>query len=269
METNNEEVNEYLMQMEQELQQANKDRRQLANAQTSLFGNPTDDNLIKWQLDLQEELDRIYYLLKGYQTTKDDKGNVIYVEPVDNDVKPFNEFGTQIIMNTIQFYVNKNTILSNYSSEVINFKVLDFGYRLSNLIHNRYEEMMLTTNFEEEFKKIYPDLILSRNKDGRMKYREEENGKENELTEEMMKSVNDRINEHLLGKLKMCEIICGAIVDSVHSAYNRALNGGERGSLREARTVTQNISPMSQYGMPMVSGGNHKAGILSRIRGSA
>jgi hypothetical protein len=51
----------------------------------------------------------------------------------------------------------------------------------------------------------------------------------------------------LLQKIKIYEMIVRELVDTVHSAYLRAFNGGERESLRTARMVTQNangINPM-------------------------
>ena len=132
----------------------------MANAQMSLFGNPTDENLIKWQLDLREDLDRIYHLLKGHQIKEDEKGNITYLDPDDANLKPFNEFGVQMIMNIMSYYLNRNTILSNYSEETINWKVRDFGERFVDLLHNRYEDMMMTTDFKTEFEKLYKNFEL-------------------------------------------------------------------------------------------------------------
>ena len=191
---------EYLEQIEAELQAAQMQNRKLTNAQLSLFGTPSDENLIKWQLDLREDLDRIYHLLKGHVLKEDEKGNIIYVEQEDDNLKPFNETGVQLIMNVMSFYLNRNTILSNYDSETINWKVHDFGVELIDLIFNKYEEMGMDT---EEKMKMYPMIVKE-------------------------------------------------LVDSIHSAYLRAYNGGERDSLRTARTVTQSMTPSSLQNMPMV-----------------
>ena len=246
-----EDESRYLQEMQEELNNANREKRQLANAQLSLFGGEQNDNLIKWQLDLDEYLDKVYHLLKGDSIKADENGNLVYAEANNNDLKPFNEFGTQLIMNLIQFYLNRNTILSNYDEETILEKVYDFGIRLSDLVHNRYEDMMMTTNFEEEFENLYPELKLYRDVKGKMFYIT----KQNEtyiLDEEMVEAVNRRLDEHILGKLKMAEIVCGAIVDNVHSAFNRALNGGELKSLREARTVSQSDSGLRNPQYPVV-----------------
>jgi len=187
--------------LERELQEANRQNRKLYNAQMSMFGQQQDENLIKWQLDLREELDRIYHLLRGHQIKEDEKGNIVYVEPEDESLRPFNEYGVQLIMNIMSFYLNRNTILSNYDEETINHKIFDIGQELVDLIFNKYEEVGMDT---QEKMKLYPMIIRE-------------------------------------------------LVDSVHSAYLRALHGGERNSLRTARTVTQNESPMRMPNYPVVN----------------
>ena len=193
------EINEYIGQMEDQLEAERNKTRQLTKGQMSLFEPMSDDNLIRWQLDLKEDLDRIYHLLRGDQIKEDSEGNVVYVEPENADLKPFNEFGVQMIMNIMSFYLNRNTILSNYDNDTINWKILDFGKCLSDLIFNRYEEMMTTVKTDDE----------------------------------------EILRDHIQKKIKMYPMIVLELVDTVHSAYLRAYHGGERESLRTARTVTQ------------------------------
>ena len=59
-------------------------------------------------------------------------------------------------MNIMAFYLNRNTILSNYDEETINWKILDFGNELADLIFNRYEEMGMDT---KQKIKMYPMII--------------------------------------------------------------------------------------------------------------
>lgn len=192
---------QYLDELESELRETQSKNRQLSQAQASLFGMNTDENLIKWQLDLREDLDRIYHLLNGHVIKEDEKGNQYYAEPDDTNLKPFNDYGVQSIMNIMSFYLNRNTILSNYTAEQIDWKVYDFGKVLIDFIFNNYEMMGMDT----------PD------------------------------------------KRKMYPVIVQELVDSVHSAYLRAMGGKERESLRTARTVTQS-EPLGQRSqIPMVS----------------
>lgn len=155
---------------------------QMANA------NLPEDNLIRWQLDIKEDLDRIYHLLKGQRVEIDkDTGEPKYVDPADPNLIPFNDFGVQLIMNIMSFYLNRNTLLSNYDEQTINDKMKDFSEEIIDLLFLRYEEMGMDT---PEKMKLYPLIVRE-------------------------------------------------LVDTVHSAYLRALKGGERESLRTARTVTQ------------------------------
>ncbi len=185
-----EEVEEYIKELEGAYQQSEATNKQLQQqAQMSMYGAvaPNEENLIRWQLDLKEDLDRIYHLLKGHQLTMGEHGEMIFTEPTDPDLKPFNEFGVQTLMNIMAFYLNRNTLLSNYDLDTINWKVLDFGNEVADLIHNRYQEMGMDT----------PE------------------------------------------KIKMYPMMVKELVDTVHSAYLRALRGGERESLRTARSVQQ------------------------------
>lgn len=196
------EMNEQLQQMHAAGKDLQMENQQLRQAQTSMFGRDHDQNLIQWQLDLEEELERIYHLLNGHQLERDKSGNEYYVEPTDSNMKPFNKFGVQLIMNLISFYLNRNTILSNYDNDMINWKMKDLGDEIIDLIFMKYDEMGMDTKNK---RKLYP-------------------------------------------------MITREIIDTVHSAYLRALNGGERDSLRTARTVSQTEPLTPQGNFPQTMG---------------
>lgn len=164
---------------------------------TMVSGNQNQDNLIKWQLELDSILERIEHMLRG-DKPQFINGSLIYIPPNDNAERVFNDFGVQEIMRVLSMYLNRNTILSNYDDETINWKVLDFGKEVSDLIFLKYEAFGLDTL---EKRKLYPMIVRQ-------------------------------------------------LVDAVHSGYLRALNGGERESLRTARSVAQ-TEPIGQGGMPM------------------
>lgn len=193
---------QHIQDLQSELDQR---RRQEGNVgAASIFATNNNENLIRWQLDLKEDLERIDHLLRGHILKFDKEGNLTYEEPDNLDLKPFNEYGVQLIMNVISFYLNRNTILSNYDEVTINWKVYDFGIELTDLIYNKYEEMGMDTADKQ---KLFPMMVRE-------------------------------------------------IVDTVHSSYLRALKGGERDSLRTARTVSQN-EPMGT-GMGMLPMQNQK-----------
>ena len=145
----------YTKQMEEELD-AERSREQ--EMQKANFLAPEEqENLVKWQLDMKEDKDKIYHLLRGDKIVQDkDTGEIYYEEAKDDRFKPFNEFGVQLIMNILSFYLSKNIILSNYSEDTINWKVYDFGNEVADLIFNRYEEMGMDT---KEKIKMYPMIV--------------------------------------------------------------------------------------------------------------
>lgn len=174
----------------------------LQSSNTLITGNMNQDNLIKWQLELDSILERVEHILRG-DKPKMVNGNMIFVPPENNEEKIFNDSGVAEIMRVLTMYLNRNTILSNYDEETILWKVLDFGYEISDLIFLKYEMMGLDTL---EKRKRYPMIVRE-------------------------------------------------LVDTVHSGFLRALNGGERDSLRQARQInqTENIMgnmPMGSYGIP-------------------
>jgi len=173
-------------------EQAARDREQQIFQQTSAFGKTDDENLVKWQLELDNILERIDHLLRGHKLTWKE-GNLIWVEPKDKNEAIFNDYGVNEILRILSLYLNRNTILSNYAGEMIETKVYDFGNEVGDLILGKYEEMGLDT-YEKMI--LYPMIIRE-------------------------------------------------LVDVIHSAYLRALHGGERESLREARSVTQTM-PLGQ-----------------------
>lgn len=135
-----------LKELEQENQAERTQRMQWQNqAQSSMFSTNQNEDLIRWQLDLQSDLIRIEHLLRGHVMTFDQDGNEYWKEPTDKNHCVFNEHGVQLIMNTILFYINRNTVLSNYDEPTIKWKMHDFSDTLADLIYMKYEEMGMDT----------------------------------------------------------------------------------------------------------------------------
>lgn len=194
------------------MQQLNKNNPVSSN--TLVAGQQNQDNLIKWQLELDSILERIEHILRG-DKPKMINGNMIFIPPSKDEEKIFNDYGVAEIMRILSMYLNRNTILSNYDEETINWKVLDFGYEISDLIFLKYEDMGLNTL---EKRKRYPMIVRE-------------------------------------------------LVDSVHSSFLRALNGGERDSLRQARQIHQSEQIMGQaVGLMPYGVQSKERGLLNPMR---
>lgn len=165
------------------------------HSQMSAFATRQDDNIVRWQLELNDILERAEHILRGDIPSFQD-GHIIWERNPHPETNPLNDLGVQEVMKILAMYVNRNTILSDYKNDEINIKVYDFGREVNNLIFMRDYEFGLT---DQEKRKNYP-------------------------------------------------IIVREIVDIVHSAYKRALDGAEKRSLREMITVSQATSTSAQLG---------------------
>ncbi len=187
---------EYIMKLEKANTEAAEYNSALTNASNSMFESDVTHNLIEYQLDLSEDLEKIFHLLRGDVLTEDKKGNMYFVAPTDDNMKIFNDYGVHILMQTMTGYLSKNTLLSNYTEDVINEKLHSLGIALKKLIYTKYEKMGMNT----------------------------------------------------ADKRKMMPLIVIEVTDIIHSAYLRALRGGERESLRKVMHVAQTNNAMNDYG---------------------
>jgi hypothetical protein len=161
------EINEALREIELEESQAklkesfnrtsyasNYDPRS-SSPSSSIISKP-DENLIKWQLELNEILERAEHVLRG-DKLKFIGGNTIWQSPERENEQILNDYGIQEVMRVLSMYVNRNTILSNYSLEEIHLKIYDFGKELSDLFFMKYEAFGWKNNLEK--RKNYPMLM--------------------------------------------------------------------------------------------------------------
>lgn len=134
-------------------QQRSADPRQ--NSQISSFSARTEDNIVRWQLELNDILERAEHILKGDVPTFD-QGQIVWKPNPHPEENSLNEFGVQQVMKILALYVNRNKILADYDNEEINIKVFDFGRAVNNLIFMMDAEFGMDT---ENKRKNYEMLI--------------------------------------------------------------------------------------------------------------
>lgn len=234
----NEEEASTISLMQRELDAERIKRMDVENrySQDSNLLNNNQSNIVEFQLNLQDELDRIYHLLKGDILERDENGNELWQEPKDDRLKILSDYGVKQLMNIIHFYINKNTLLSNYDEETIYWKVRDFGMEVADLIFNRYEMFFYFPTPEELYNKV--EKIIKSNPD---KYSSVLiYYKDGSIQIDSTKLYNKCIQwskEEMQSKLRHYPIIVMSLVDSIHSTYLRAMNGEERASLRRNTNI--------------------------------
>ena len=81
----------YLQQMENQLRIAEDQKVQMSQGiAATMFNSEQNDNLIKWQLDIKDELERIEHLLRKHIPKIDSKGKEYYIES-SSENQLFNE----------------------------------------------------------------------------------------------------------------------------------------------------------------------------------
>lgn len=222
----------------QAMQRQQLDARNFAS-NTLVSGQGLNQNLIQWQLELDSILERVEHMLRG-DKPKFVNGSLIFIAPDNDEDSIFTDFGVSEIMRVLSMYLNRNTILSNYDEETINWKVLDFGNEIADLIYLKYEMMFSIPSYQSCARKVLNIDILKTNEGWVVKEGEEFLliGKEH------LSLIDAERRKQALEKRKLYPIIVRELVDCVHSAYLRALNGGERLSLHESRSVQQSETIM-------------------------
>jgi hypothetical protein len=81
-----------------------------------------------------------------------------YVEVIDEEKKPLNEYGVAEFMRIISMYLTKETFLSYYTEERIFEIMADLGDSLNNFLYCNYEKMGMDSKFKES---KYTIMILN------------------------------------------------------------------------------------------------------------
>lgn len=240
-----------IQKVENELRSAqlNASEEKLRSTQQQVYMEENLKGTISEQLDLDEQLEKIGYLLKGW-VEETINGEKKWVQPKDNEMRILSDYGVHLIKNVIQFYLNKNTLLSNYDEVTINKKMEDFSNSLNDDIFMEYDKVFLYPSLEDCQKvfdkrlkrrrelKIYALKVLGKKVD---------EAKELEIKKEILEDAEfviekelEKIREQLMkNKLKRFELLIRCIQDTVHSAYQRAWKGQERTTLRQHINISE------------------------------
>ena len=140
---------DFIDQLSEEIKELRGKNMELSTGISSSAYQGQENNLIQYQLDTGDMLEKIEHFLKGDTLQIDAKGNEFYATPTDENLILFNAYGVNSIMSIIGNYIDKNTILSRYSEERINEILADLGDALADFIFCNYEIMGMDTDFKK------------------------------------------------------------------------------------------------------------------------
>ena len=105
-----------------------------------------DANLVQYQLEVAEMLDKLENFYKGAREGYDpETGNIVWLEQKNKDLVPLNEYGVNSMMEIVTKYIDKNTSLSYYSEQRIMEILADLGDEMVLFIFCNYERMGMDT----------------------------------------------------------------------------------------------------------------------------
>lgn len=203
-------------------------------------------SMIAEQLDLGSELERIDNLLKGNTLIENKKtGITSWEEPDDKELITLSEYGVHLVRNTIAWYLNKNTLLSNYDEATINQKMEDFAEDLAGTIFMEYDKVFRYPTLDEckgvLNKRLEQRMELKEYAIEVVKKREASEEEKKEIERKVLEDVEpiiekelQKIKEQIIkNKLKRFPMLMREVQDAVHSTYLRAWKGQERTTLRQ------------------------------------
>jgi len=214
-----------------------------------------EQNLAEAQLDVTDTLTKINHLLKQDNLKINEETKVLeWVAIEDSKKRVLTEEGVDKIMQVIQSYINKETLLSNFDEKTIARRMLDFSLSFSALIFMKYEiffriptldecKVFLEERIKDKIKKKRISLELQNKEVDEKKIRKV-------IVDELMERFEYEITKIKEEKTKLnlreFEMIFTQLKALVESIHNRAWKGEERGSLRRHFNISEIIGGRTQ-----------------------
>ena len=139
----------YITALEEENKSLQGKNIQLATDVSALGATGGNGNLIQYQIENAELLEKIEHFYRGEYEGTLKNGEIGWVTPKDEAQRPMNAFGVSGMMETVSKYVDKNTILSYYSEQRIYEILGDLGDELVLYILANYEKMGMSDKFRK------------------------------------------------------------------------------------------------------------------------
>lgn len=220
-----------------------------ANEAAQYYLEEKEKGIVDIQLEVDSIKSDIYHLLKQDKLILNDETQKIDWEKIQPIERTLTDWGVERIMQIIHFYINKNTLLTNFDEKQIREIMHTFMTEINDFVLLKYEHLFREPTFEE-CKKIILDKvegkkkmrmltleILGREVDEKKismdLMREMEHTLEKEMEKIKVQTRKEKIRDYAL-LIAQLEII-------VYATLNRAWKGEERGSIRRHTQISELI----------------------------
>ena len=221
--------------------------QQNASAAASYYMQEQEKGLVDVQLEVDSIKTDIYNLISQKSLKMTEEGKIDWVDLTDQKQRILSDWGVERIMQVIHFYVNKNTLLSNFNEDQINRLMLRFVCELNDLVLLKYQILFYQLDFEE-CKEIIKERISDRKKmrvfSAEILGKEiDEKDVEDKLLEEIEQNLEREMTkvreEQRKEKLRDYGLLMAQLETMVYATLNRAWKGEERGSIRRHTTISE------------------------------
>ena len=214
-----------------------------------------EKNLAEAQLECEKTMAKLYHLLRQDLLKPTEEGIMDWVA-VDVKKRILTDEGVDKIMQVMQSYINKETLLSNFNEKQIKVRMLKFCLALNANLFMKYEIYFRVPTLED-CQTILKDRISDKIKMKKMAYEiTDQDFDEEEIRKSILKELENQI-EYELNKIKgeqikinlrEYELIFTQLEALVDATHNRAWKGEERGSLRRHFQISEVIGGKPQGG---------------------
>lgn len=252
---------EYQQMLEQTALGGQVSQQAQAAAAAQYYVEEKEKSIAEAQLEVEVTLTKLYHLLKqdSYKLVEEG-GKMGWVPLADGKKRVLTDEGVERIMQTMNFYINKENLLSNFNEEQINRIMLTFRLALNANFFMKYNVIFRQPSFEE-CKEILK-IRLQEQVDMKKYAIEVAGGIVDKATEEILakgvlKELENKIDKEMRKikeekrkeNLREWELVFEQLSQIVLATLNRAWKGEERGSLRRHTNISEvlgNSSPRSQ-----------------------
>ena len=222
---------------------------QQSAAMAQYYYQEQEKNLAETQLEVDSIKAEIYHLLRQDVLRALPEGNQVWESVKNQSQRTLTDWGVDRIMQIIHFYINKNTLLSNFDDKEIKTLMYRFVGELNDLVLLKYEilfrrptleecQSILNSRLDEKRKlKMFAAEILGVEANEKQIKKDILDEMENKIEEEISKIREQQRKE----KLREYGMIMAQLEAIVFATYNRAFRGEERGSIRRHTNISEVI----------------------------
>lgn len=206
-----------------------------------------EKGIIDIQLEVESIKTDIYHLLRQDKIVLNETEQRTEWKEIDENKRTLTDWGVERLMQVIHFYINKNTLLTNFNEDQIKNIMLTFMKEINDLVLLKYEylfrqpsmdecvqEIKNKKEIEKELKKVTAEF-LGKAIDEKQIDKEVTKEFENKLDKEIQKVKNKKIEENI----REYGLLIAQLEVMVYATLNRAWKGEERGSIRRHTQISE------------------------------